>query len=61
MTTHTNCDKIKFSPTRFFIYFLLSGLFVKALVHPVAGHVGAFRRSLQLLLDNPGIAALASQ
>lgn len=49
---------------RFFIcfYFLVSsGLLVKALVHLVASHIGAFYSSLQLLLDHPRVTAMASQ
>lgn len=40
--------------------FFLSGLFTQALVHAVLGYLGSLRSSLQLLLDHPGVAAVAS-
>lgn len=44
-----------------FYFFFPSGLFVKALVHLIVSHIGAFHSSLQLLLDHPRITAMASQ
>lgn len=40
---------------------VLLGLLVKTLVHAVVSHIGAFHSSLQLLLDHPRVAAVASQ
>lgn len=43
-----------------FYFFFPSGIFIKALVHLIVSHIGAFHSSLQLLLDHPRVTAVAS-